>query len=271
MEKFRYILALAYNGKNYHGWQQQPNAPTIQAEIKKALKTILRHKICLFGAGRTDTGVHAAFYVAHFDTKNKIPDKQKFIHSLNALLPDDIAIYDVLDADETFNSRFDAVERTYKYFISKTKNPFFSDFQYNYRFDLDLKKMNAACKILKEYENFKSFEKLHSNAKTSICHITDAYWTDLPNQMVFTISADRFLRNMVRSIVGTMIDIGRNKISIDDFRKIIEKQDRNAAGTSAKAEGLFLTNIRYPQPLDMFLDTARKKIPYFFNFLNNMP
>ena len=263
----RYILALAYKGTNYHGWQIQPNAPTIQEKIKKALKTVLRQKICLFGAGRTDTGVHASFYIAHFDSLEKIENKQKIIANLNGILSKDITILDLLDADTSFNSRFDAISRTYKYFINRHKNPFFSDYSHYFRFNLDIEKMNQSCQILKEYKDFKSFEKLHSNTKTSICKIHKAFWQQTDNQFIFTIEADRFLRNMVRSIVGTMIDIGSEKISLNNFREIIEAKNRQKAGASAKAQGLFLVDIQYPEPLNMFLNQARQKSIYNFNFL----
>ncbi len=263
----RYILALAYKGTNFSGWQIQPNAPTIQEEIKKALKTVLRQKICLYGAGRTDSGVHASFYIAHFDTLEKIEDKQKIISNLNGILNNDIVIFDILNAEQTFNSRFDAISRTYKYFINRYKNPFFSDYSYYFRFPLNIEKMNQSCKILKEYNDFKSFEKLHSQTKTSICEIYEAFWQQTDNQIIFTIKADRFLRNMVRSIVGTMINIGREKLSLNDFRQIIELKNRQKAGASAKAQGLFLVDIQYPEPLNMFLNQARQKSLYNFKFI----
>ena len=263
----RYIIALAYKGTNFHGWQIQPNAKTIQEEIKIALKTLLRHKICLYGAGRTDSGVHSAFYIAHFDTKEKIENKSKFIASLNGILNNEIVIFDLLDADKSFNSRFDAISRTYKYYINNTKTPFFFDYSLYFRYKLDIDKMNKACTILKKYDDFKSFEKLHSDAKTSICKISEAIWTEKENQLIFTIKADRFLRNMVRSIVGTMIDIGRRKLTLDKFEAIIKAKERQKAGASAKAQGLFLTDIQYPEPLNMFLNEARNKSKYFFDFL----
>jgi len=255
----RYILTLSYKGTNYHGWQEQPNAKTIQGELKRVLKMLFHHKICLHGAGRTDAGVHASFFVAHFDKLGKlITDKQKFINSMNGILPNDIVIHDCFPVEHEFHARFSAVARTYKYFINLVPNPFSTDYSYYYKYPLDVDLMNKAAEILIEYDDFKSFEKLHSNNKTSICKLSQAQWEKKDNQLIFTITADRFLRNMVRSIIGTMIDIGRGKITHEDFREIIEKRDRQASGTSAKAHGLFLTNIQYPQEIDVLLEKTRK-------------
>lgn len=261
----RYILTLAYKGTNFHGWQQQPNAKTIQGEVKRVLEILFHHKVCIFGAGRTDTGVHASFYVAHFDKIGaKITEKQKFIKSVNALLPDDIVIYDLIETNKEFHARFSAVSRTYKYFINTVPNPFIREFSYYFKFPLNIELMNQAAEIIKQYDDFKSFEKLHSNNKTSICKITEAKWKKKDNQLIFTITADRFLRNMVRSIVGTMIDIGRGKITIDDFCEIIETKDRQAAGTSAKAHGLFLVDIKYSSEIDELLEKSRKNLIFFY-------
>jgi len=260
----RYILALGYNGTNYHGWQMQPNAKTIQGTIKDALQTILRQKICIYGAGRTDTSVHASFYVAHFDALNLIENLQKFKRSLNGILPQDITIFDVLPVEKDFNSRFAAKSRTYHYFISRIKNPFVKEFSFFYPYELDTEKMNIASEILKEYTDFKSFEKAHSSNKTSICKIYNAEWIEKHNMLIFRIKADRFLRNMVRSIVGTMLDIGRGKTSIEEFRQIIEQKNRNKAGASANANGLFLTNIEYSQEIENQLITAKKQAKILF-------
>lgn len=256
----RYLIALAYNGKNYHGWQIQPNAITVQEVLQVALSTILRQKISVTGAGRTDSGVHASFFVAHFDFETKIENVQKLVKKLNGFLKKDIAIYDIFEVHSEFNSRFDAVSRTYNYNISKFKNPFLNDFSFQYNIDLDIKKMNQAAKILFDYEDFKSFEKLHSDNKTSRCAIYEAEWIENHNQLIFRIKADRFLRNMVRSIVGTMIDIGRGKITVNDFRAIIESRNRSNAGTSADASGLFLVDIQYPEIINQKLKIARLKV-----------
>lgn len=256
----RYILTLAYKGTNFHGWQQQPNAKTIQGEVKRVLEILFHHKVCIFGAGRTDTGVHASFYVAHFDKLGaKITEKQKFIKSVNALLPDDIVVYDLIETSKEFNARYSAISRTYKYIINTVPNPFINEFSYYFKFPLNIDLMNQAADIIRQYDDFTSFEKLHSNNKTSICKITVARWQKTGNQLIFTITADRFLRNMVRSIVGTMIDIGRGKTSIDEFRRIIEKKDRQAAGSSAKAQGLFLVDVKYPPEIDELLQKSRQK------------
>lgn len=255
----RYILALAFKGTNFHGWQIQPNARSVQEELMNSLTIILKEKINLIGAGRTDTGVHASFYVAHFDIKQKIENKDKFLSNLNGILDKHIAIYDLLEIDNNFNSRFDALSRTYKYYINKRKEPFQTQYSYYFKYQLNIDLMNQACEILKEYEDFKSFEKLHSDTKTSICKIYDAKWTETQNQLIFTIKADRFLRNMVRSIVGTMIDIGREKLNLDEFSKVIEAKERQKAGASAKAHGLFLVDIEYPEPLNFLLNKAREQ------------
>jgi len=254
----RYALILAYNGKRYHGWQIQPNASTVQEEIRNALQTVFRHKICLHGAGRTDAGVHASFFVAHFDTENEILNISKLKHSLNGILDNDIAIYDIINVQDDFNSRFDAVSRTYKYYIHNIKNPFVNYFSHKFIFDLDIEKMNKASEVLLEFEDFKSFEKAHSDTKTSLCDVKYAHWELTKNGMVLTITANRFLRNMVRSIVGTMLDIGQNKTSLKKFVEIIEAKDRQKAGKSANASGLFLSNIKYPEPVNILFEEARK-------------
>ncbi len=263
--KYRYIITLAYNGTRYHGWQIQPNAITIQQEIVNAIEMVLRHKICLHGAGRTDTGVHASFYVAHFDTINEIENPEKFIRSLNGILKNDISIYDIIKSNKDFHSRFNATSRTYKYFINKNKNPFIDKFSYKFHLDLNIDLMNKAAKELTKHSDFKSFEKSHSDSKTSICDVRFAKWEQNGNQLTFTITADRFLRNMVRSIVGTMLEVGQNKISVEQFKAIIDAQDRTKAGKSADARGLFLTDIQYPEPINTLLEKSRNlaKLPLF--------
>ena len=206
-----YLITLAYNGKNFYGWQIQPKVATIQAELQKALSIILQQKIVLTGAGRTDAGVHASFYVANFSVEKNIKDEQKLVRNLNGFLNIDIVIYDIFEVNSEFNSRFDAISRTYHYFIDKLKNPFSHDFSFFYHSKLSILKMNEAAEILYEYNDFSCFEKLHSDNKTSYCKIFESIWTENDSQYIFKIRADRFLRNMVRSIVGTMIDIGRGK------------------------------------------------------------
>ncbi|MBN2894054.1 MAG: tRNA pseudouridine(38-40) synthase TruA [Bacteroidales bacterium] len=254
---YKYLIALAYNGKNFHGWQIQPNAKTIQEDLQTALSVILRQKICITGAGRTDTGVHATFYIADFDSNFEITDTEKLTKNLNGYLSKDIVIYKIFEIENNFNSRFQALYRTYNYFIAKQKTPFYSDFSLFFPHKLNVEKMNEACKILFDYKNFKSFEKLHSDNKTSNCVIFKAEWKETGNFLVFEIKADRFLRNMVRSIVGTMLDVGQSKISIEDFKAIIEAQNRSAAGVSVLPNGLFLTDIQYPQPINDKLKDVR--------------
>jgi len=221
----RYFLQLSYSGTRYFGWQRQPNAISVQEVIEKTMSTVLREEIAVVGAGRTDTGVHASFYVLHFDVLNEISEPEKLLYHLNRFLPDDIAIQKIKKVNSDFHARFSAVSRTYKYFISTVKDPFTTDTSYQFTVPLDIEKMNEA--------------------KTNNCKIFQAEWTKENNQLVFVIKADRFLRNMVRAIVGTLIEVGKGKITTDDFRKIIEMKDRGAAGTSAPAHGLFLVEIEY--------------------------
>lgn len=245
----RYFLKLSYNGANYHGWQLQENSNTVQAEVEKALSTLLGNKIDVTGAGRTDTGVHAREYFAHFDIKEKLEKKNNadLIYRMNAILPDDISVHDIIPVTDDAHARFSAISRTYKYYISRSKNPFARENSWNIFGKLDVKRMHEATKILLEYNDFTSFAKLHSDVKTNNCKITKAEWKNEKELLVFTITADRFLRNMVRAIVGTLIDVGKGKISVDDFRKIIEAKNRGDAGYSVPAKGLFLEKIKYPE------------------------
>ncbi|MDE6576812.1 MAG: tRNA pseudouridine(38-40) synthase TruA [Muribaculaceae bacterium] len=250
----RYFLKLAYNGSKFHGWQIQPNAESVQQKIEEALSILTRLPISIVGAGRTDTGVHAREMFAHFDIPYEINDKKRFLLSLNKLIGKDIAFYDLIKVHEDAHARFDATARTYKYFVSYDKTPFFYPFSYQSPVRLDIDKMNKAASVLLEIEDFTSFAKLHSDAKTNICNVTKALWTDNKDELpifikdgiVFTISADRFLRNMVRAVVGTLVDVGRDKINIVDFKNIIQKKDRCAAGISMPAEALFLWSVHYP-------------------------
>ena len=245
-------MFLSFEGANYHGWQIQPNAVTIQQTIENALSLILGEKINSTGAGRTDAGVHAAMFCIHFDSmRNDIDSDETLIYRLNNFLPPDIAVKSVRKVISKANARFSALSRTYKYYILKTKNPFKQQWSWYINYPLDVSLMNTACGILKEESDFTSFSKLHSDAKTNICKIISAEWIENDNEIVFTITANRFLRNMVRAIVGTMVDLGAGKISIEDFKEIIELKDRCKAGMTAPAKGLFLTDINYPD--DIFL------------------
>lgn len=240
----RYFIEFSYNGKKYHGWQIQPEAISVQEKLNEALSTIFRQKIEVVGAGRTDTGVHASQMFAHFDIENKI--KEDIVFKLNSILPDDIAIYQVFLVDDEKHARFDAVSRTYQYKIWLGRNPFLLDFSWQiHSLKPNVSKMNKAAKILLEYEDFQCFSKVKTNVHTFNCTISEAFWVQNGNELTFTISANRFLRNMVRAIVGTLMDVGLEKISIEDFRKIIESKNRSNAGLSVPAKGLFLTNINY--------------------------
>lgn len=241
---------MSYKGIRYHGWQIQPNAVTVQEVVEKALATLLQEEIALTGAGRTDTGVHASFFVTHFNSANRELDNNDFIYNLNRFLPVDIAVHSIHKVPEDAHARFDAVSRTYKYYISREKNPFMEDTAYLFLYPLDVDKMNEAARILFDYTDFSSFSKLHTQAKTNHCKILQAVWQEEGTMLIFTIKADRFLRNMVRAIVGTLLEVGKGKLDSRDFRKIIEAKDRRKAGTSVPAHGLFLVDIAYPENTD---------------------
>ena len=244
----RYFLKLAYNGENYCGWQIQSNAVTVQEVVNNALSLLLKEEINLTGAGRTDTGVHAREFYAHFDTKNHYSEQERkqLIDKINSFLPQDIAVYDFFPVKNTLHARFDAVSRTYRYYISTEKKPFHTKFSHRVFYSLDVEKMNQACEKLLLYQDFTSFSKVHTQTVTNNCRIMQARWFFENELLVFEITADRFLRNMVRAIVGTLLEVGREKISIDDFCRIIEQKDRTCAGESVPAHALFLEKIAYP-------------------------
>lgn len=245
--KQRYFIVLQYNGTRYFGWQKQPGVPTVQAELNEKLTILLKENIETTGAGRTDTGVHARYFVAHFDLEQgSINDTDNLIHKLNRFLPNDIKVFNIVKVDNNSHARYDAISRTYHYNISNTKEIFQRDFTWEYFDRLDVDIMNKGAEIIKEYTDFTSFSKLHSNVKTNICHIQSAYWKKEDSLYIFSITADRFLRNMVRSIVGTLIMLGRKKINERDLRNIIESKNRSNAGESVPAKGLFLEYILYP-------------------------
>jgi tRNA pseudouridine38-40 synthase len=241
----RYFLEFAYKGTNYHGWQYQPNATSVQETLTKALSTILKTDIELVGAGRTDSGVHAKQMFAHFDFDQEI-DVPYLTHKLNSFLPKDIAILNIHKVHDEAHARFDATKRTYEYHIHTKKDAFESDDSWYNQNDLNIDKMNDACKILFNYIDFECFSKVHTDVNTFNCKIFEANWKQDNNRLVFTISADRFLRNMVRAIVGTMVNIGLEKVSLQDFIQIIESKDRKKAGFSVPAHGLYLTKVEYP-------------------------
>lgn len=246
----RYFLRLAYNGARFHGWQYQPNASSVQETIEEALKILMRKDVAITGAGRTDTGVNARVMYAHFDLDAPLADVKRFLLSLNRMIGHDIAVEAVIPVADGAHARFDATHRTYKYFVTNTKSPFLYPFTWQLPGQLDFKLMNEAAQILLDTDDFTSFAKLHSDAKTNICKVTEAKWREeLPGINVFTITADRFLRNMVRAVVGTLVDVGRGKLGIEDFQRIINIKDRCAAGVSMPPQALFLWDIKYPYPL----------------------
>lgn len=245
----RYFIYLAYNGKNYCGWQIQPNGMTVQQRIEEALSTILRVKTSIVGAGRTDAGVHARLMVAHFDAEEPIDNLSLLTDKLNRLLPPDIALYKIVPVIPEAHARFDATYRTYKYYLTLEKDPFRFDQAYRYFGNLDFERMNEACKVLFEYIDFTSFSKLHTDVKTNNCRIMHAEWTREGDLWVFTIQADRFLRNMVRAIVGTLLDVGRGKMDMAGLRRVIEAKDRCSAGISVPGHALFLVDVGYPDHL----------------------
>ena len=246
---------MAYDGTGYRGWQAQPNGVTIQQVMEKALSTLLHQEIIVTGAGRTDTGVHASFFIAHFDIKTdhhdsatgelSDPEDEKFIFKLNRFLPDDIVIYRISQVPEEMHARYSATYRTYHYHISTVK-PLFTRQYAHYQYGaLDLEEIRECCRIILDTTDFTSFSKLHTDVKTHDCRVMVAEWKTVDNGYLFEIRADRFLRNMVRSIVGTLLDVGQGKLDRNEFRAIVEAKDRSAAGQSAPAHGLFLVDIGY--------------------------
>jgi tRNA pseudouridine38-40 synthase len=272
-QKQRYFIELAYNGTSYHGWQSQPNAVGVQALVNKALSTVFRTDIETTGAGRTDTGVHARQLFAHFDVASQLIDhgslfiekdiddngsthKAKpstmnhelstLLRSINALLPHDIAAKALIPVREDAHARFDATQRSYEYHIHFEKDPFLHNFSWLLRDRPDVALMNEAAKIMMEYTDFSCFSKSNTQVKTNNCKITRAEWVEQGDKLVFHISADRFLRNMVRAVVGTLIMVGKHEIAPGEVRNIIESKNRSKAGTSVPACGLYLTEVRYP-------------------------
>lgn len=241
----RYFLYFSYDGSAFHGWQIQPNAITVQQEMQQAMQTLFQEPVELVAAGRTDTGVHAAEMVAHFDYSEAI-DSRNFIHRLNSLLPKSIAIKNLKEVKPEFHARFDAIKRTYTYRLIFHPDPFLSPYSYEFRQELNLEKMNQACAYLLGEKDFSSFSKSHTQTFTNDCEIFEASWKILDNGMEFRISANRFLRNMVRAIVGTLLDVGTGKIAPADLENIIAAKKRSEAGSSVPASGLFLSAIEYP-------------------------
>lgn len=244
----RYFIELSYNGKAYHGWQNQPNAISVQEVIENALSKLLNQQISIVGAGRTDAGVHAQQMFAHFDTDLEI-STEDLVYKLNAFLRMDIAIHKIFKVQEEAHARFDALSRTYLYRIALQKNAFNFDSAYLLKKPLHIDLMNNASKSLLGHKDFQCFSKSHTDVKTYYCNITEAHWEQVDDELHFTITADRFLRNMVRAIVGTLINIGLEKITLEDLQNIINSKDRSEAGYSVPAHGLYLTQIEYPEAI----------------------
>lgn len=247
----RYFIELSYDGAAYCGWQRQPDAPTVQQALEKALSTLLRQEIEVVGAGRTDTGVNASYYVAHFDCEG-VKDCAQLVYKLNLILPQDIAVKRVREVTPEVHARFDAVEREYTYYISQRKNPFRRYSAWQYYVQLDMERMNEATKALLEYDDFTSFAKLNSNNKTNICRVVKAEWRRAEwddDLLIFTIRADRFLRNMIRAIVGTLVDVGRGRYTVEEFRDILHSRDLSRSSAGAPAVGLFLSDVKYSEDI----------------------
>lgn len=248
----RYFIELSYDGAAYCGWQRQPDAPTVQQALEQALSTLLREPIEVVGAGRTDTGVNASYYVAHFDIEKGVNDCAQLVYKLNLILPQDIAVRRVRAVKAEAHARFDAVEREYTYYISQRKNPFRRYSAWQYYVPLDVERMNEAAAKLLEYDDFTSFAKLNSNNKTNICRVVKAEWRRADGDddlLIFTIRADRFLRNMIRAIVGTLVDVGRGRYSVDDFERILHSRDLSLSSAGAPAQGLFLSDVAYSEDI----------------------
>ena len=249
----RYFITLSYDGTRYHGWQVQPNGISVQGELQRALSLILRQEIQVTGAGRTDTGVHARMMVAHFDLNSQTSNLNsqfsilsQLAYKLNRLLPCDIAIQKIEPVSDDLHARFSATSRTYRYFIHTCKSPFLRHYSWQTHYALDFPLMNEAAAMLLEYDDFGAFCKSHADVKTTLCKVTHAQWHQTSDsEWFFEITANRFLRNMVRAVVGTLIDVGRHRLSLDDFRKVIEGKRRTEAGESMPANALFLENITY--------------------------
>jgi len=243
----RYFIELAYDGTVYHGWQAQPNSRSLQEVIELGLKFKAGFDGRIVGCGRTDAGVHARQFFAHFDLEKELEksDLEELARGLNSYFHNDLAIKRIFRVNDEAHARFDAVSRTYNYHIIIAKDPFNRHFAWHLHFKPDIGLMNSAAAILQTYSDFTSFSKLHTDAKTNNCKISRADWTVEDGLIIFTITADRFLRNMVRAIVGTMVEIGRGKITLDDFTQIIESKNRQNAGASVPAHGLFLSKVEY--------------------------
>lgn len=242
----RYFIYLSYDGTAYHGWQVQPNGISVQEEMQKALSTLLRQDIEIVGAGRTDAGVHARVMVAHFDFEQAL-DVAQLAYKLNRILPKDISVSKVMAVSTDMHARFSAVKRTYHYYIHLHKDPFHRFYSCELHYELDFRLMNEAAAYLLECSDFAAFCKVHTDVKTTICKVTEARWIDDGGGCWhFVISADRFLRNMVRAVVGTLIDVGRHRLTLEQFKAVVEGKNRSNAGESMPGNALFLEDVKYP-------------------------
>jgi len=244
----RYFIQLSYFGKAYHGWQNQPNAITVQEVLEKALSTLLREKVEVVGAGRTDAGVHATEMFAHFDF-DAIQDVEELVYRLNAFLPEDISVQRISVVLPEAHARFDAEERTYEYWVIQQKNPFYTNFAHLVEHPLNIDAMNQSAQFLLYHEDFECFSKSNTDVKTFICNVRKAFWEEREAKLVFTISADRFLRNMVRAVVGTLLDVGLGKMKPEEIKAILNSKNRSKAGVSVPAKGVYLTKVSYPKKI----------------------
>jgi tRNA pseudouridine38-40 synthase len=244
----KFFLTVAYKGTAYHGWQKQPNAVSVQEKIETSLSTLLQTETAILGSGRTDTGVHATAQVFQLELPNDI-DISQIVYRLNKLLPHDIAVSDYKEVNEDTHARFDAVSRSYEYHINTKKNAFTQDLSYYFTHSLDVPLMNEAAESMKAFTDFESFSKVKTDVNTFNCEIFEAIWKPHNELLVFHVSANRFLRGMVRTIVGTLLEVGLHNLTVEGFKNIIESKDRKAAGRSVPAHGLFLTSVKYPQKI----------------------
>ena len=241
----RYFVTLSYDGTRFHGWQIQPNGISVQGELEHGLSLLLRTTVQVTGAGRTDAGVHARMMIAHFDFDGDV-DCQQLAYKLNKLLPQDIAVQKIEPVAADLHARFSAISRTYYYYLHTTKDPFQRHYSCELHYPLDFELMNRAAAMLLDYEDFGAFCKSHADVKTTLCHVTEARWVQLSDyEWRFEITANRFLRNMVRAVVGTLIEVGRGRLSLDDFCRVVEGKRRSDAGESMPGNALFLVDIKY--------------------------
>lgn len=241
----RYFITFSYQGSSYHGWQRQPDASSVQQTLEEAMQLFLKEDVSLVGAGRTDTGVHAKVMVAHFDTQQSF-EIEELIYRLNAYLDESIAILSIVEVKADAHARFDATSRSYEYWVVQQKNPFLAQAAYYITHPLDVNRMNEAAALMLEHKDFECFSKSNTDVHTYLCDVTRAEWVFEGERLVFHVSANRFLRNMVRAIVGTLLEVGKGKMSIDEFKAVLDSKDRRNAGPSVPAKGLYLTTIQYP-------------------------